>query len=222
MASGSDNRQVVAVFDFDGTITFADSFLPFLRHQAGFVKFWIGTLVLCPFVLLQAAGLMSNSRAKEKFLKFFLSGKTPESLAAISRDFVADRLPNLMNPLALEKVEWHRREGHALLLLSASPELYLRFWTAANGFEKLLGTRLKLQQEMISGRIEGDNCHGKAKVVRLKEELGDLNQYELYSYGDSRSDRHVLEMSAHPGFRSFGSEIRYRLRALFAFARALI
>jgi phosphatidylglycerophosphatase C len=222
MESDDDNSRAVAVFDFDGTITFADSFLPFLRHEAGFFKFWMGTLLLSPFVLLQAAGLMSNSRAKERFLKFFLGGKTPESLESVSRDFVAKRLPKLMNPVALEKVGWHRAEGHTLLLLSASPELYLQFWTAANGFEKLLGTRLQLQADVISGRIQGDNCHGKAKVTRLREELGDLSQYELYSYGDSRSDLHVLDLSKYPGFRSFGSGLGYKVRALFAFSRALL
>ena len=215
-------KPIVAVFDFDGTLTYADSFLPFLRHQSGFLNFWIGTTLLSPFVLLQAIGVISNSKAKEKFLKFFLGGRKPEDLEAISQSFVKTRLPWLMNPDAIEKMEWHRREGHQLILLSASPELYLQHWTQANHFQGLLGTRLELSDGKITGRIDGKNCHGREKVERLKEHLNDLGDYEIYSYGDSRSDRHVLEFCAHPGFRSFGKGFGYRIQAMWSFLTCLV
>lgn len=222
MADTPEARRVLAVFDFDGTLTYADSFLPFLREQAGFFRFWFGAVLLSPFVILQAAGVMSNSRAKEKFLKFFLGGRTPGELEGACRRFVDGRLKGLMNPRALERMEWHQKEGHELHLLSASPELYLRFWSERERFASLMGTRLRLENGWITGAIEGKNCHGRAKVERLEEAFGDLTQHEIYSYGDSRSDRHVLDRSGHPGFRSFGSGPGYKVRALLRFVRALV
>jgi len=219
-----DAKPIVAVFDFDGTITYVDSFLPFLRHIAGFFGFWFGMVRLSPVMVMHAAGVMKNWQAKERFLGTFLKGRIIDELAEPCAEFNRQRLQLLINPIAMEKVEWHRREGHRLILLSASPELYLRHWTEANGFEKVLGTRLAEAQGQISGKIEGNNCHGVEKIDRLRDELGDLSQYEIHSYGDSRSDKPLLNLVDHPGYRSFegGSKLGYKLIGLTRFLRTLL
>lgn len=217
-------KLIVAVFDFDGTITYVDSFLPFLRHVGGFWEFWFKMVLLFPSLLLHATGAMTNWQAKEKFLTRFLKGKTREALEKPAADFAQWRLAGLINPKAMEKVAWHREQGHRLLLLSASPELYLRHWTEANGFEKILGTRLAEDNDGFTGRIAGRNCHGEEKVVRLREELGELSDYEIYSYGDSRSDKVLLNLIDHGEYRSFegGSRWGYKLAGWVRFLRALI
>ncbi len=220
----SNPRPVIAVFDFDGTITYADSFLPFLRHLGGFFWFWFGMLLLSPALLLHALGRMENWRAKEKFLGHFLQGRTSDSLDGTSADFVKRRLPLLINPAAMEKVRWHQEQGHRLLLLSASPELYLRHWAKENGFEKVLGTRLAENDGRLTGRIEGRNCHGEEKLVRLQLEVGELDRHEIYSYGDSRSDKVLLNAIDHGEYRSFegGSKVGYKVAGLWRFLRALM
>jgi len=223
-AMESENaKPVVAVFDFDGTVTYVDSFLPFLREVCGRVGFWLRMLWVGPALGMHLAGLIGNSKAKEIFLRVFLGGRSGDSLRASASGFVVGRLASLVNPGAMERVEWHRARGHRLLLLSASPELYLELWAAANGFEKVLGTRLELREGRVTGRLAGLNCHGSEKVDRLRAELGDLSGYEIHSYGDSRSDRILLDQVDHPGYRSFEgpSRLRYRLRGWGRFLRAL-
>jgi len=237
-------KPVVAVFDFDGTITWADSFIPFLRHveqhfrtrdykrtwadscipflreSSGFAKFWLGLLVLSPVTLAHVLGLVSNSRAKECVMRFFLAGRTAEQLELAAKSFASsDRLTNLLNPVAMERLAWHQREGHRLLLLSASPELYLRHWAAANGFATTIGTRLEMSEGRATGRMSGLNCHGAEKVRRLEAELGALDQFEIHGYGDSRADLLLLDRIQHPHFRSFegGSRLAYRFRAVSKF-----
>jgi HAD superfamily hydrolase (TIGR01490 family) len=219
-----EKKPVVAVFDFDGTVTYVDSFLPFLRQIGGFFGFWLGMLMLAPVLFLHAVGALENWRVKERFLGRFLKGKSEEDLAAPAKEFVRRRMPSLINPIAMEKVRWHRERGHRMLLLSASPELYLGLWTEENGFEKVLGTKLAASGGRLTGRIEGRNCHGEEKVVRLREELGELDQYEIYSYGDSRSDKVLLDIVEHGEYRSFegGSRRGYRIAGLLRFVRALI
>lgn len=217
-------KTVVAVFDFDGTITYADSLLPFLRHVAGFFGFWLGMFLLAPPLSLYAFGAMANWQAKEKFMGKFLRRKKVDTLEDAAADFVKRILPALINPLAMERVKWHQGQGHRMLLLSASPELYLRHWASENGFEKVLGTRLEEDDGGLTGKIDGRNCHGEEKLIRLRKELGDLGQYEIYSYGDSRADKVLLNNSDHGAYRSFeaDSKLGYRVRGLFLFIRALL
>lgn len=223
MTEMSKPRPVVAVFDFDGTITYADSFLPFLRECAGFFGFWLRMVVLFPVLVMQASGMMPNDRAKARVLKSFLAGRDRKWAEEISAAFMP-RLRGLLNPLAMDRLKWHRDEGHRLILLSASPENYLQHWAIAEGFETVLATRLEEQNGRFTGAMDGENCHGAEKVVRLKAELGEFDQYEIYSYGDSRSDKVLLDLIDHPAYRSFegGSRLFYKIGALTRFLRALI
>ncbi|MGB3298801.1 MAG: hypothetical protein WBA76_11070, partial [Phormidesmis sp.] len=45
-AASPTDLPTVAVFDFDGTLTLRDSFLPFLRAIAGRQRYWLGLLKL--------------------------------------------------------------------------------------------------------------------------------------------------------------------------------
>ena len=219
-----NEKPVVAVFDFDGTITYVDSFLPFLRHIGGFFGFWFGMISLSPVLAMHAAGFIKNWQAKERFLTWFLKGRSPDDLAEPSKEFTKTRLQLLINPIAIEKVQWHRDRGHRLLLLSASPELYLQHWTADNGFEKVMGTRLSETDGKLNGKIEGENCHGEEKIHRLREELGNLSDYEIHSYGDSRSDKPLLNLIDHAEYRCFESrsKLGYKITGLLRFTRSLL
>ncbi|MBM3877015.1 MAG: HAD-IB family hydrolase [Verrucomicrobia bacterium] len=223
-APATPAKPVVAVFDFDGTITWADSFIPFLREACGFGKFWSGVVVLSPVTVAHLLGLVSNSRAKEVFIRFFLGGWTHEQLEAVAAKFATGpRLANMVNPLAMDRLAWHLREGHRVVLLSASPEFYLRHWAAGQGIATTLGTRLEFAAGQATGRMSGLNCHGREKVSRLEAELGPLDRFEIHAYGDSRADLHLLGKIQHPHFRSFESAAKgsCKLRAMVKFLCAL-
>lgn len=223
MASPSP-KPIVAVYDFDGTLTHVDSFLPFLREVAGPVKFWGGLICLSPALAAHAAGFIPNWRLKEKFVGFYLRDKSLASLQPAIERFCHGRLQTLFNPRAVEKLRWHRENGHRLMILSASPELYLTTWGKSLGISEVLGTRLTLVNGTITGDLEGKNCHGEEKVARLQAVLGDLSTYEIYAYGDSRSDLPLLNLTEHPGYRSFddGRGISFRLKSALRLFKALL
>ncbi len=199
-------RRVVALFDFDGTITHFDSFLPFLRSAVGFRRFWGGLLALTPALVGSMSGRVPNWRLKEYFLTRFLKGLTRADLVQLSDQFCRKRLPGLLNPGAMERVRWHRDQGHRLVLLSASPEVYLRPWAIPEGFHEVLATGLDLKDGMVTGLLQGRNCHGEEKVERARALLGSLEAYESHGYGDSRSDRPLLNLMSHAYFKPFGAD----------------
>ena len=56
----------LALFDFDGTITFKDSFAPFIRLALNHPDAPTGTIRLAPLVIGYKAGLVSATVAREK------------------------------------------------------------------------------------------------------------------------------------------------------------
>ena len=60
-------KAVVAIFDFDGTLTKGDTFLPFLYYVFGKWKFFLSLLYTSPFILAFFLKLTSNQNAKKKY-----------------------------------------------------------------------------------------------------------------------------------------------------------
>lgn len=194
---------VVAVFDFDGTLTRRDSLFPFLKLVAGQRRYYWSILLLIPTLLCYRLGLLPNWQAKEAVLTRFLQGLTAEKLQQLADRFAVQTIPKLLRPEALARLQWHQQQGHQTVLLSASLEIYLRPWGKAMGFDKTIGTRLLVESGVVTGRIEGKNCYGPEKVERLLEFLEDFNCYVLYAYGDSKGDRELLALANYPFYRTF-------------------
>lgn len=117
--------RIVAAFDFDGTITTSDSFRHFVRHAVGMPRFaWAGLRAL-PWIVAMKAGLLSRGDAKAKFAWFAFGPIGEDALDAQARTFVDAHLPRLVRPEMLERVREHRARGHQVVLVSASPSLYL-------------------------------------------------------------------------------------------------
>ena len=217
----SSARKVVAVFDFDGTITCADSLLPFCRQVAGSLPAFIAGLLACsPILLLFALRAVSNHRAKEVMLRHFLCGRNTSDLERIIDEFIPKRLDALLNRAALDRIAWHQSNHHQLIILSASPELYLVPWARRYGISAVLGTRF----DLATSRILGGNCRGVEKIARLESFLGPLQEYDLHVYADASSDLPLLDRAAHRYWRSFDRFAGWRQRWLRwrSLARALV
>lgn len=84
---------------------------------------------------------------------------------------------------------------------------YIVPWAESMGFVKILATRMEVDdQGKLTGKFLDKNCNGSEKVQRVKECLGDLGQYNIYVYGDSRGDSDLLKIADHPFYRSFNKE----------------
>ena len=194
---------VVAVFDFDGTLTRNDSFLPFLRYAFGNTRFLKGMLLASPVLLGYALNSIPNWRAKEAVMVHFLSGRMLEQVNELARNFALDKLPQLLNPTAVQRLRYHQDRGHYTVLVSASLEAYLLPWAKTMGFDEVVGTKLESRAGVLTGCIQGKNCYGQEKVDRLKQVLGDLSQHCIYAYGDSRGDKELLAAANYAYYRNF-------------------
>lgn len=192
----------LALFDFDGTITTKDSFLEFLKFHKGGLNFLFGFALLSPYLVAMKLGLIPNWKAKEIVLKYFLNGLSVEDMKNVSADFSAKIIPRLLRSRAMDQIKKHQENGDDIYIVSASAEDWLKPWCNQIGI-KLIGTRLEIIDEKITGRIDGNNCYGQEKVERVKAEI-DISKYsEIYVYGDSRGDKEMLALAHYPHYKYF-------------------
>ena len=85
-----------------------------------------------------------------------------------------------------------------------------------------IATRLETDSGTFTGRLDGRNCRGAEKVERLRAHLGDLGGYSIHAYGDSPSDRVLLERAEFGHYRAFDGGFLDRCRAVARFGKALL
>lgn len=198
--------MTVAAFDFDGTVTRSDSLLPFLRFAAGPYRFAVKIVASLPTLTGYALGWVRNDVAKERVLRRFFAGTPIVELNDIGERFASERLPALVRPEALARLQWHREQGHRCVLISASLRLYLQPWAQRVGFDQVVASELELSDgQRVTGRLAGGNCHGAEKVLRLERLLGPRESFHLYAYGDSRGDRELLAAADTAYYRTMPS-----------------
>lgn len=193
----ADARPPLAAFDLDRTLTRRDTLMPFLLRAIGRERTYRAILA-CSLPLAQAAALGGphRDRAKVALLVRTLGGLPWETLAAVAEPFADHVVAYGLRPQVRARLEWHRDQGHELVLVSASPELYVTPIGRRLGFHAALATRLELDADgRLTGRLQGANCRGPEKVVRLRQWRGaDLTV--AYAYGDSAGDREMLQLAA--------------------------
>jgi phosphatidylglycerophosphatase C len=194
--------KVLAVFDFDGTLTTKDTFLELIKFNKGDFSFWWGFIKMSPVILLHLLKIIPNWRAKEYVLTHFFKGESQHDFQTKCDNFAINSIPRILRKEALLKLEIHEKNGHDIVVISASAENWLSKWCKDRNI-RIIATRLEVENGNLTGKLIGKNCYGPEKLIRLKEEIK-LDQYEeIHVYGDSRGDKDILGIATHPYYRKF-------------------
>jgi phosphatidylglycerophosphatase C len=204
---GPPARSTVAAFDFDGTLTDAGSVFPFLVGLRGLLPVLRAALWLSPALLRAAVtGGAAADDVKEKLFVRLLGGLSVEDLHRRSAVFAHRYLERHLRQDTLRRLEWHRRQGHYTVIVSASPECYVSPAGEELGVDGVVATRLAVGGGgLLTGGYEGKNCRGAEKYARLVVHLrsrGLLSQNGgahpvLWVYGNSRGDLRLLNAADH-------------------------
>lgn len=197
----------IAIFDLDGTITRRDTYLPFLFMCARKLGLRPSLLLLPFHVFLYLAGAINNKGLKEVFLAKFLGGVDIGEIEAISERFVEQLLDRGTNSGARAALRVHLREGHRVILATASFDLYIGKVATRLGIREVVCTRTEVKDGKLTGRIMGDNCRGRVKLKLLEEILGERDWDNSVFYTDHYFDLPVLKrvrlgFLINPGIRT--------------------
>lgn len=191
----------IAAFDVDGTLTWTDSFMLFLRFISGRWGF-VGRMVgLVPVFLAYVLRFRSRDATKNLLMTAFLKGMSEARFRQWCSDFARVAYPIIARPDGLARLSSHLGVRDEVALVSASLEGYLRPWAETLGVETVLATQVQVQNGVLTGAMLGPNCRCEQKVVRIKAHFGDVSI--VAAYGDSRGDHEMLAASQNPGLLVF-------------------
>jgi phosphatidylglycerophosphatase C len=197
-------RPLVA-FDFDGTLTWRDSFLAFLAWRAGPLRHALGMIRLAPAALAYARD-HDRTALKGAMVAEYLAGAGRDDLEAQAQAYAAVASHQLLRPDAVRCWRLWQSRGARLIIVTASPEFVVAPFARGLGAELLIGTRLVFDKSgAITGAFDGPNCRGAEKVVRLKAAFGDAVRLEA-AYGDSAGDLEMLGLADEAGMKVFGGK----------------
>lgn len=189
-------RPGVAAFDFDGTLARRDTLVPFLRRACG-----------TPRVALAALRAVGHGRDRDSLkvavIGHLFRGRAAADVDELGRSY-ATAVVDLLRPEMLDRVRWHRAEGHAVVIVSASLGVYLRPLADDLELDAALAVELVIGADgVLTGAVMGElNTRGPEKVARLRrwadERFGPDGPFELWAYGDSAGDEELLALADHP------------------------
>jgi phosphatidylglycerophosphatase C len=200
-------RVTVAAFDFDGTLTDAGSVFPWLVSVRGWWPVLRAVARLSPRLLRAAVtGGSAADSVKETLFTRLLGGLPKDGVDRSSAAFAERHLKRHLRADTKSRLDWHLREGHYTVIVSASPECYVIPSGDILGVHGVVATRLAVGGGgLLTGGYEGKNCRGAEKYARLIVHLrsqGLLSnnggeQPLLWAYGNSRGDLRLLNAADH-------------------------
>ncbi|ETV16602.1 TPA: HAD-IB family phosphatase [Pseudomonas aeruginosa] len=199
-----ETREVrfLSVFDFDGTLTYRDSFVPFLRFAFGNRVFFRRMLRMAGPSLAYLCRRIGRDDLKARLIATFLTDVPVHVLEERALAYQNRFWETLMRPHALTAVADQVSSGSTVTICSASPSLLLRPFAEKLGVH-LIATELEVVDGVLTGRIVGRNCRRDEKVCRLERHYGPLTQYSLRAWGDSRGDTELLAAALERFWKPF-------------------
>ena len=194
---------LVAAFDVDGTLTTRDCVVPFLRRVAGTAGLVTGLARRSHPARCRPLVGRDRDRLKELATRVVFAGRPADEVDDAGRRFAAH-----------VAASWLRDDivGDAASTIGATattssscrrPTRRISFPSPpSSGTSSVIGTRAGVGADgTCTGELDGGNCRGAAKVVRLHrwldERFGGRRNVTLWAYGDSAGDEAMLADADH-------------------------
>ena len=178
----------LAIFDLDGTITRHDTLV---RYVVGFLARHPWRLPRLLFALPGAIGFLfdrDRGRLKSALIRATLGGVSRAQLNAWNAIFVPPLLASGTFERARERIAMHCSAGDQLVLMSASPDLYVPEIALALGFGEAISTQVRWQGDRLDGHLLSANRRGEEKTRCLAELRSRHPGLKASAYGNAASD----------------------------------
>ena len=194
--------EKLAIFDIDYTITRKETLMEFFKY---IVSKDIKNIKFLPRALysgvMYGIKVFDERRVKEWFLKFIENIDEAE-LAKLTKSFYDERISKILYKDAVDMIKKLKNEGYMVVLISASPEFYVKEFYAIKEVDLIIGTKFAFEGGKFIRKMDGKNCKGEEKVRRLNEVLKEKNIKvdfkNSYMFSDSLSDKPLLDLVGNP------------------------
>ena len=190
----------LALFDFDGTITYSDTFTPFLYFALPRRRLVRIALELGPMIASYKLGRVPATTMRMALVRVGFRGRLAREIDEIGARYAEQHIARVLRPNALERIAWHRAEGDRLVVVSASLEPYLKAFCRAHELE-LIGAELETKAGVLTGEYVNGDCTAAEKARRVVTRFDLASFSTIYAYGDSVEDRELLALAQRRFFR---------------------
>lgn len=175
----------IVVFDFDGTLSWPDTNVEFQRFaMRRSVWPWI-CLPLTIFGVLMKY-VSANAAWRRNLARRY---QTKKLLARLGPDFIRHHLRNRFG-WAAEQVARERAMGNFVVLVSASPDYFVRPLVKDMGFDLIVASVMDKKRPWRLKFL----CYGENKVAALDRAI---KSYKIIrAYADSKSDLPIMSKAA--------------------------
>ncbi|MBN9605427.1 MAG: HAD-IB family hydrolase [Actinomycetales bacterium] len=196
-----ERRDVLAVFDMEGTVVDSNIVLQWL---------WVKTagwkILTWPFrvvgVLARLSGyLRAEKRDRGEFIRSFLrryEGTRVARLERIVRGGYTNTLLRHTSPQAVARIRAHRAAGHRTVLVTGSIGRLVE--PLAGLFDEVVAGEMHERDGVLTGYLAKPPLVDEARAAWLRQyaERGGYDLRDSYGYGDSHADLVWLDLLGHP------------------------
>jgi phosphatidylglycerophosphatase C len=164
------SMPVVALFDFDHTLTASDSFAGFCRWLLR-RQWWRPTIVVAAAPFLAPLLLVKSARRiPVRFAVWVASlGMTDEQLPQLVHAYLRSRLAGgdtFVLQDGLDRVAMHKKSGHEVIIATGALELLARAICDSVGLEDIVVVGSSLRRA-LGGWVADQHCFGAHKIPML-------------------------------------------------------
>lgn len=196
----TEAQAIAAFFDVDGTLTRTTVLHPLIWYQKARLPWWRFVLWFVGLCLDVPGYVLTDRRSRTKFTRRFYrryAGLNAEEVARFHRHTVATTyLPRLYRE-AVERVNWHRRQGHRIILVSGGLDLTLEPLAQYLQAHHLVCARLQQRNGILTGELDGLPMVDEEKANALRR-CADIDLKRSFAYADSISDLPMLRAVGNP------------------------
>jgi phosphatidylglycerophosphatase C len=144
-----------------------------------------------------ALGETDHGAAKAAWIRAVLGGSLRSTLADWTASFVPELMAHGLIRDALSAIGVHREAGDHLVLLSASPDIYVPQIGQALGFAQTVCTEVEWREDRLTGRLATPNRRGAEKARCVEALRAQHPLLPIVAYGNAPSDLEHLTLADH-------------------------
>jgi putative phosphoserine phosphatase / 1-acylglycerol-3-phosphate O-acyltransferase len=195
-----EGPQVVAFFDFDGTLIDGYSAVAFFRDRLR--NRGVNARQLLDAVV-QTVNVEARGHDVDRLMNLgigALSGWSIDDVRQMGDRVFRSSIAATIFPEARRLIDAHRRRGHTVVMASSAASFQVEAAAADLGIEEILCTRVDVVDGLLTGLVDGPILWGdnKAAAVRQFAADRDVDLSVCFAYGNGGEDVAYLETVGHP------------------------
>ena len=195
-----EGQKVAAYFDLDGTLLNASSEKT-LTGVLARRRPWRIPHATIAWTLGATFGLLTGKAPYDALRnRGHLSLASWKILEQYSEEIATTYLKERVSPGAWERLDWHRKQGHRLVLVTATVAPMAEAMARVLGMDEVYGCGPENRAGMLSGSERGWSVprrKGKVPIVEQDAEKHGHDLSQCYGYGNTHADSWFMRICGH-------------------------